>query len=87
MLRRPASDEAYGTRAIRARDRDAGVLPGQRAGHARIRQPRRGADHGLAEAVAAEFPVPRELLGMILGGGGQAVGVEHAALFDVIRRG
>ena len=32
-------------------------------------------------------PVPRELLGMILGGGGQAVGVEHAALFDVIRRG
>ena len=38
-------------------------------------------------ALPAEFPVPRELLGMILGGGGQAVGVEHAALFDVIRRG
>jgi LmbE family N-acetylglucosaminyl deacetylase len=38
-------------------------------------------------ALPAEFPVPRQLLGMILGGGGQAVGVEHAALFDVIRRG
>ncbi|WP_377640943.1 PIG-L deacetylase family protein [Oryzobacter terrae] len=35
----------------------------------------------------ADFPAPRELLGMILGGGGKAVGVEHAALFEVIRRG
>ena len=38
-------------------------------------------------ALPAEFPQPRELLAMILGGGGQAAGVEHAALFDVIRRG
>jgi LmbE family N-acetylglucosaminyl deacetylase len=38
-------------------------------------------------ALPADFPQPRELLGMILGGGGQAAGVEHAALFDVIRRG
>ena len=38
-------------------------------------------------ALPPEFPAPRELLGMILGGGGQAAGVEHAALFDVIRRG
>lgn len=39
------------------------------------------------DALPEEFPKPRELLQMILGGGGQAVGVEHAALFDVIRRG
>jgi LmbE family N-acetylglucosaminyl deacetylase len=38
-------------------------------------------------ALPAEFPVPRALLQMILGNGGQAVGVEHAVLFDVIRRG
>ena len=38
-------------------------------------------------ALPPEFPAPRELLQMILGGGGQAAGVEHAALFDVIRRG
>jgi LmbE family N-acetylglucosaminyl deacetylase len=38
-------------------------------------------------ALPPEFPVPRALLQMILGNGGQAVGVEHAALFDVIRRG
>ena len=38
-------------------------------------------------ALPAEFPVPRTLLQMILGNGGQAVGVEHAVLFDVIRRG
>ena len=38
-------------------------------------------------ALPSEFPAPRELLQMILGGGGQAVGVDHAALFDVIRRG
>ncbi|MFQ6172938.1 PIG-L deacetylase family protein [Oryzobacter sp. R7] len=34
-----------------------------------------------------DFPKPRALLQMILGGGGERVGVEHAALFDVIRRG
>ncbi len=38
-------------------------------------------------ALPPEFPTPRQLLGMILGGGGQAAGVEHAALFDVIKRG
>ena len=34
-----------------------------------------------------DFPKPRALLQMILGGGGQAAGVEHAATFDLIRRG
>ena len=38
-------------------------------------------------ALPSDFPAPRALLQMILGGGGEAVGVEHAALFDVIRRG
>ena len=38
-------------------------------------------------ALPSDFPVPRELLQMILGGGGGAVGVEHALLVDVIRRG
>lgn len=38
-------------------------------------------------ALPAEFPVPRALLQMILGQGGAAVGVEHALLLDVIRRG
>jgi len=38
-------------------------------------------------ALPADFPAPRQLLGMVLGWGGQAAGVEHAALFDVIRRG
>lgn len=37
-------------------------------------------------ALPAEFPSPRELLQMILGGGGQAAGVEHALLVDLIRR-
>ena len=37
-------------------------------------------------ALPPEFPSPRELLQMILGGGGQAAGVEHALLLDVIRR-
>ncbi len=35
----------------------------------------------------SDFPAPRALLQMILGGGGSAVGVEHALLLDVIRRG
>jgi len=34
-----------------------------------------------------DFPAPRALLQMILGGGGQAAGVEHALLLEVIRRG
>ena len=38
-------------------------------------------------ALPSDFPAPRELLQWILGGGGQAAGVDHAALFDVIRRG
>jgi LmbE family N-acetylglucosaminyl deacetylase len=38
-------------------------------------------------ALPETFPAPRELLQMILGGGGRAAGVEHAALFEVIRRG
>lgn len=38
-------------------------------------------------ALPSDFPVPRALLQMILGGGGESVGVEHAVLFDVIRRG
>ena len=37
-------------------------------------------------ALPDTFPSPRELLGMILGGGGQAAGVEHALLLDVIDR-
>jgi LmbE family N-acetylglucosaminyl deacetylase len=38
------------------------------------------------EALPADFPKPRDLVGMILGGGGQAVGVEHALLLDVVQR-
>ncbi len=41
------------------------------------------------EALPADFPVPRELLGGILGGGAERVGVagvEHALLLDVIDR-
>jgi LmbE family N-acetylglucosaminyl deacetylase len=37
-------------------------------------------------ALPSDFPVPRELLGWILGGGGTTVGVEHALLVDLIRR-
>ena len=37
-------------------------------------------------ALPADFPVPRALLQMVLGGGGEAAGVEHAVLFDVINR-
>lgn len=38
-------------------------------------------------ALSDDFPSPRELIGMILGGGGQMAGVEHALLLDVISRG
>lgn len=38
-------------------------------------------------ALPDTFPSPRELLQMILGGGGEAAGVDHAVVLDVIRRG
>jgi LmbE family N-acetylglucosaminyl deacetylase len=38
------------------------------------------------DALPDTFPSPAELVGMILGGGGQAAGVQHAVLFDVIER-
>ena len=37
-------------------------------------------------ALPEEFPKPPQLIDMILGGGGQAAGVEHAVLLDVIVR-
>lgn len=45
------------------------------------------AHHEYNRALPDDFPAPRELLGMILGGGGQAAGVEHALLLDVVSRG
>ena len=45
------------------------------------------AHHEYSGALSDDFPSPRELLGMILGGGGQMAGVEHALLLDVIFRG
>lgn len=38
------------------------------------------------EALPSEFPRPAELVGMILEQGGQAAGVEHAVLLDVVDR-
>lgn len=35
------------------------------------------------DALGVDYPSPRELLGMILGGGGRAMGVEHAVTFEV----
>ena len=35
------------------------------------------------EALGEGYPSPRDLLGMILGGGGQAMGVNHAVTFEV----
>jgi LmbE family N-acetylglucosaminyl deacetylase len=35
------------------------------------------------EALGADYPSPRDLLGMILGGGGRAMGVDHAVTFEV----
>ncbi len=35
-------------------------------------------------ALPADFPVPRELLQMILGGAGEAAGVEHALALEVV---
>lgn len=37
-------------------------------------------------ALPADFPAPRQLLQLVLGQGGERVGVEHALLLDVIRR-
>ncbi|HEY7717837.1 MAG TPA: PIG-L family deacetylase, partial [Pedococcus sp.] len=40
-------------------------------------------------ALGPDFPAPRELIQMILGGGAEAVGadgVEHALLLDVVQR-
>lgn len=37
-------------------------------------------------ALPDTFPTPRELIGFILGQGGEAAGVEHALLLDVIER-
>ena len=34
-------------------------------------------------ALGGDYPSPRDLLGMILGGGGKAMGVEHAITFEV----
>ena len=38
-------------------------------------------------ALGPDFPAPRDLIQMILGMGGEAAGVEHALLLDVIQRG
>ncbi len=38
-------------------------------------------------ALPSDFPQPRQLLQWILGGGGTTVGLDHALLLDVIRRG
>jgi LmbE family N-acetylglucosaminyl deacetylase len=38
-------------------------------------------------ALGPDFPAPRDLIQMILGMGGEAAGVDHAVLFDVIQRG
>ena len=39
------------------------------------------------DALPDDFPKPRELVSMILDGGGQAAGVEKALVLDVIQRG
>ncbi len=41
------------------------------------------AHHAYLEALGEEYPSPRDLLAMILGGGGSAMGVEHAVTFEV----
>ncbi|MHB1473340.1 MAG: PIG-L deacetylase family protein [Dermatophilaceae bacterium] len=35
------------------------------------------------EALGEDYPSPRDLLGMILGGGGKVMGVDHAVTFEV----
>jgi LmbE family N-acetylglucosaminyl deacetylase len=37
-------------------------------------------------ALGPDFPAPRDLIQMILGGGGEAAGVDHALLLDVVQR-
>jgi LmbE family N-acetylglucosaminyl deacetylase len=39
------------------------------------------------DALPDDFPKPRALLEMLLGSGGEAAGVEHAVLFDLVRGG
>ena len=38
------------------------------------------------EALPETFPKPRDLIGMILGMGGEATGLEHAVVLDVVER-
>jgi LmbE family N-acetylglucosaminyl deacetylase len=44
------------------------------------------AHRAYSAGLGPDFPAPRDLLQMILGGGGEAAGVEHALLLDVVRR-
>lgn len=37
-------------------------------------------------ALGPDFPAPRDIIQMVLGGGGEAAGVEHALLLDVVQR-
>ena len=87
---RPRGPRAVGRRegARGGRQRHAHAL-GRRVGRALrgVGALARGARGLQRRAARRSSPRPRELLQMILGGGGQAAGVEHAALFDVIRRG
>lgn len=41
------------------------------------------AHHHYLEGLAGHYPPPRDLIEMILAGGGKAMGVEHAVLFEV----
>jgi LmbE family N-acetylglucosaminyl deacetylase len=45
------------------------------------------AHHEYNAALGPEFPAPRDLIQMILGRAGEAAGVEHALLLDVVSRG
>lgn len=44
------------------------------------------AHHAYNDALSPDFPKPRDLIAMILGGGGQAVGVQYALTLDVVDR-
>ena len=41
------------------------------------------AHHAYLEGLGEDYPSPPNLLEMILGGGGRAMGVEHAVTFEV----
>jgi LmbE family N-acetylglucosaminyl deacetylase len=41
------------------------------------------AHHAYLEGLGGDYPSPPELLDMVLGGGGRAMGVEHAVTFEV----